>query len=136
MSLPKDVGYGLDGFHRQEVYNEAQSVARYILEILLTRPGNYPGLPHIGLNIRQLLYNNLENFNSQLLKEQIYNQCNLLMPSIVGEDIYVGVVVYAGREYLLIRIPALIESSTKVINYAFYQDELRELKFNFEIQDE
>jgi len=38
MAQPRDVGYGLDGFQRMKVYTEAESVARYILEILLTRP--------------------------------------------------------------------------------------------------
>ena len=55
MALPKDVGYGLDDFQRMKVYSESESMARYILTILLTRPGNYPGLPHIGLNVKQLL---------------------------------------------------------------------------------
>jgi hypothetical protein len=38
MAQPRDVGYGLDGFQKPKVYTEAESIARYILEILLTRP--------------------------------------------------------------------------------------------------
>ena len=136
MAQPKDVGFGKDGFQRMKVYTEAESVARYILEILLTRPGNYPGLPHIGLNVRQYLYHNLTELNPDDLKEKIYNQCNGLMPNILSDDLYVGTVEYNGYTFLLIRVIAQVEPTTrKTINYAFYQNELNQMKFNFEIEE-
>lgn len=137
MTVPKDIGYGLDGFQRMQVYSESESIARYILNILLTRPGNYPGLPHIGLNIRELLYDDLENFDATVLKEQIYTQCSALLPSIIGDDLFVGIVEYKGVTFLLIRVPVEIDNNTsQVINYAFYQNELNEIKFDFEIEED
>lgn len=136
MALPKDVGYGLDDFQRMKVYSESESIARYILTILLTRPGNYPGLPHIGLNVKQLLYDDLNEFNATSLKEQIYNQCSALLPHIVGDDVYAGLIEYNGTTFLLIRVSVEVNSKMQKINYAFYQDELRELKFDFQIEDD
>jgi hypothetical protein len=136
MAQPRDVGFGKDGFQRMKVYTEAESVARYILEILLTRPGNYPGLPHIGLNVRQYLYHNLTELNPDDLKEQIYTQCSGLMPNIISDDLYVGTVEYNGYTFLLIRVIAQVDPTTKkTINYAFYQNELKQMKFNFEIEE-
>lgn len=136
MALPKDVGYGLDDFQRMKVYSESESIARYILTILLTRPGNYPGLPHIGLNVKQLLYDDLNEFNATSLKEQIYDQCSALLPHIVGDDVYAGLIEYNGTTFLLIRVSVEVNSKMQKINYAFYQDELRELKFDFQIEDD
>lgn len=136
MALPKDVGYGLDDFQRMKVYSESESIARYILTILLTRPGNYPGLPHIGLNVKQLLYDDLNEFNATSLKEQIYAQCSALLPHIVGDDVYAGLIEYNGTTFLLIRVSVEVNSKMQKINYAFYQDELRELKFDFQIEDD
>ena len=136
MSVPKDIGYGLDDFQRMKVYTEAESIARYILNILLMRPGNYPGLPHIGLNVRQLLYDNLETFDATALKEQIYTQCGEIMPNIISNEIFAGVIEYNGITFLLIRIPVEVDSTSKVINYAFYENDLREIKFDFEIEDD
>ena len=136
MALPKDVGYGLDDFQRMKVYSESESIARYILTILLTRPGNYPGLPHIGLNVKQLLYDDLNEFNATSLKERIYDQCSALLPHIVGDDVYAGLIEYNGTTFLLIRVSVEVNSKMQKINYAFYQDELRELKFDFQIEDD
>lgn len=136
MALPKDVGYGLDDFQRMKVYSESESIARYILTILLTRPGNYPGLPHIGLNVKQLLYDDLNEFNATSLKEQIYEQCSALLPHIIGNDVYAGLIEYNGTTFLLIRVSVEIDSKMQTINYAFYQDELREIKFDFQIDDD
>lgn len=136
MALPKDVGYGLDDFQRMKVYSESESIARYILTVLLTRPGNYPGLPHIGLNVKQLLYDDLNEFNATSLKEQIYDQCSALLPHIVGDDVYAGLIEYNGTTFLLIRVSVEVNSKMQKINYAFYQDELRELKFDFQIEDD
>lgn len=136
MALPKDVGYGLDDFQRMKVYSESESIARYILTILLTRPGNYPGLPHIGLNVKQLLYDDLNEFNATTLKEQIYDQCSALLPHIIGDDVYAGLIEYNGTTFLLIRVTVEVNSKMQKINYAFYQDELREIKFDFQIEDD
>ena len=135
MAQPKDVGYGLDGFQRMKVFTEAESVARYILEILLTRPGNYPGLPHIGLNVKQYLYQDLSNFDSNVLKEQIYTQCNALLPNIITDELFVGTVQYNGYDFLLIRVTVQVDAKKEVINYAFYQNELKQIKFDFEIEN-
>jgi hypothetical protein len=83
--------------------------------------------------VKQYLYQDLENFNSDVLKEQIYTQCAALIPNIIANDIYVGVVEYNNYTFLLIRIPVEVDATKKVINYAFYQNELRQIKFDFEI---
>lgn len=135
MAIPRDVGFGLNDFQEMQVYSEGESIARYLLNILLMRPGNMPGLPHIGLNVRDLLYHSTEDIDAQYLKEEIFNQCKALLPNIVSEDIFVGVVEYKGESFLLIRIPVLVENVKQVINYAFYQTEAREIKFDFEIEN-
>lgn len=135
MAIPRDVGFGLDDFQNMKVYSEGESIARYLLNILLMRPGNMPGLPHIGLNIRDLLYHSMDEIDSQDLKDKISTQCKALMTNILSEEIFVGVVEYKENSFLLIRIPVLIEGQKQVVNYAFYQTEAREIKFDFEIEE-
>ena len=134
MAIPRDVGFGLNDFQEMQVYSEGESIASYLLNILLMRPGNLPGLPHIGLNIRELLYHNMTEIDSQDLKDKIFSQCNALMPNILSEELFVGVIEYNGNSFLLIRIPVLVDNVKQTINYAFYQTEAREIKFDFEIE--
>ena len=125
MAIPRDVGFGLNDFQEMQVYSEGESIARYLLNILLMRPGNLPGLPHIGLNIRELLYSNMEEIDSQDLKDKIISQCTALMANILTEELFVGVIEYKGNSFLLIRIPVLVDNVKQTINYAFYQTEAR-----------
>ena len=134
MAIPRDVGFGLNDFQEMQVYSEGESIERYLLNILLMRPGNLPGLPHIGLNIRELLYCNMEEIDSQDLKDKIISQCTALMANILTEELFVGVIEYKGNSFLLIRIPVLVDNVKQTINYAFYQTEAREIKFDFEIE--
>ena len=134
MAIPRDVGFGLNDFQEMQVYSEGESIARYLSNILLMRPGNLPGLPHIGLNIKELLYSNMEQIDSQDLKDKIISQCTALITNILTEELFVGVIEYKGDSFLLIRIPVLINNVKQTINYAFYQTEAREIKFDFEIE--
>ena len=77
MTIPRDVGFGLNDFQEMQVYSEGESIARYLSNILLMRPGNLPGLPHIGLNIRELLYCNMGEIDSQDLKDKNIDLNNL-----------------------------------------------------------
>ena len=134
MAIPRDVGFGLNDFQEMQVYSEGESIARYLLNILLMRPGNLPGLPHIGLNIKELLYCNMEEIDSQDLKDKIISQCTALMANILTGELFVGVIEYKGNSFLLLRIPVLVDNVKQTINYAFYQTEAREIKFDFEIE--
>ena len=134
MAIPRDVGFGLNDFQEMQVYSEGESIARYLLNILLMRPGNLPGLPHIGLNTKELLYSNMEQIDSQDLKDKIISQCTALIANILTEEVFVGIIEYKGDSFLLIRIPVLVNNVKQTINYAFYQTEAREIKFDFEIE--
>ena len=108
MAIPRDVGFGLNDFQEMQVYSEGESIARYLLNILLMRPGN--------------------------LQDKIISQCTALMANILTEELFVGVIEYKGNSFLLIRIPVLVDNVKQTINYAFYQTEAREIKFDFEIE--
>lgn len=133
MAIPRDIGFGLDGFQKPKILTTAESVAQYILNILLWRPGNLPGLPHIGLNMKELLYTFDDDFRPELLKEKIYSQCSELMPQIISSDIYVGRVSQDEREYIVIQIPIMLEDGSHDVSYAFYKGTDNQLNYGYGI---
>ncbi len=134
MSIPRDVGFGLDSFQRPKVLSEAESVAQYILNILMWKEGNLPGLPHIGINIKSLLYTTVDDFQPELLRTKIYEQCNELLPHIISSNIILTPVEHDGRDFFIIIIPVTLESGEEHrISYAFFNDSNNQFSYGYEI---
>ena len=51
MPLPRDVGIEKDNFQKSKIFNEVDSLINYILNILIMKPGNLPGMPDVGVDI-------------------------------------------------------------------------------------
>lgn len=140
LALPRDVGIDKDNFQKSRIFNETDSLINYILNILLMRPGNMPGMPDLGVNIGQYVQPSMQSkIDSEKLKGLIVNNCENLLPYLTADEIYVGVAVDdMGRDVLLIKIPLIVDVSSKEekdIYYAFYRNELNNLEFNFLVDD-
>ena len=140
LALPRDVGIDKDNFQKSRIFNETDSLINYILNILLMRPGNMPGMPDLGVNIGQSVQPSMQSkLDSAKLKGLIVSNCENLLPYLTADEIYVGVAVDdMGRDVLLIKIPLIVDVSSKEekdIYYAFYRNELNNLEFNFLVDD-
>ena len=51
-----DPAFGKNAFNSPKYYNETQTAANNILTILFGRPGFYPSIPDLGMDITTLLY--------------------------------------------------------------------------------
>lgn len=141
MALPRDVGLDKDNFQKSKVYNQTDSLINYILNILLMRPGNMPGLPELGINIGQYVQKNMQSqLDSDLIKGLIASNCEDLLPYLTSDNVYVGVMQDEdGKDVLMIKIPLVVDVDSQEerdVYYAFYRNELNELKFNFLLDEE
>ena len=99
-----------------------------------------PGMPDLGVNIGQYVQPSMQSkIDSEKLKGLIVSNCENLLPYLTADEIYVGVAVDdMGRDVLLIKIPLIVDVSSKEekdIYYAFYRNELNNLEFNFLVDD-
>lgn len=140
LALPRDVGIDKDNFQKSKIFNETDSLINYILNILLMRPGNMPSMPDLGVNIGQYVQPSMQSkIDSEKLKGLIVSNCESLLPYLTADEIYVGVAIDdMGRDVLLIKLPLIVDTSSKEekdIYYAFYRNELNNLEFNFLVDD-
>lgn len=140
MTLPRDIGLDKDNFQKSKIYNTTDSLVNYILNILIMRPGNMPGMPEMGINIGQYVHPNMQTqLDVNTLKGLILSNCEALLPYLSSDDLYIGVVKDEdGRDVLLIKIPLIVDEGSreeKDVYYAFYRSQLNELKFNFLVDD-
>ena len=133
MAIPRDMVFGLDSFQKPKVLSEVESVAQYILNILVWKPGNLPGLPHIGVNIQEMLYSYVDDFQPEVLKTKIEDQCNELMPHLLTSNIALGPVGFDGKEFFVIIIPVIVGGEEHSISYAFFKDSNNQFSFGYEI---
>jgi hypothetical protein len=95
----------LNNFQKQKLLDPNNSIAQIIINLFLMRPGNIPGLPHIGINIKDYLYKTDTEINPDDIKSRIASQCNELLPGVVTGDIDIVLVPdFQGKSILLISI--------------------------------
>jgi hypothetical protein len=140
MPLPRDVGIEKDNFQKSKIFNEKDSLVNYILNILLMRPGNMPGLPHIGVDIAKYVKNDMVNsLNVDIVKGLIISNCSDLLPYLSYDDLYVGIIRDEdNKQYLAIKIPITLNGNSKEyedVYYVFYRNMLNNLEFNFVIDN-
>lgn len=130
--VKKEVSFGLDNFKQAKVLSVKDSIAQLIINILMMKPGNYPSLPHIGVNLEKYLYSFEENIDVEGLKRDIFNQCSEAITFISVGDINVFVEEYENRGLLVIVIPitGLEDDSTLIIGAS--KDESLQTQLNYQ----
>ena len=73
-----DTTFELNEFGKPRIRSEIEVVKNTILFILFCKPGQYPSLPHIGLDIQSLLYSYYDELNTDDLKNELATQCEAL----------------------------------------------------------
>jgi hypothetical protein len=136
LSFPHEVGFGVDSFNNPKILSPTDTVTQIILNLFMMRPGNYPSLPHIGINIRDYLYTMADSIDVEGLKEKIYSQCSEILSFVSVGDVQVLIVPNPndGQSILLIMIPlsGLADDATLLVG--FKQGESNELLFNYQLQ--
>lgn len=104
VQLGNDVTFELDDFHRPRLRGEAEIVKNVLLYILFSKPGQYPSLPHIGMNIQEKLYSFYDEINEIGLRDQIVSQCRALHVYFDDGTIALRKVKYRGKPSLIINV--------------------------------
>lgn len=130
-----EVGFGLDNFQKPKVLSLKDSIAQIISNLFFMRPGNLPSLPHIGINIREYLYQLDGDLDVEGLKEKIYSQCAELISVISIGEIKIFIAPYNGMDILMIIIPIIGLGEEQNLVLAFAENN-NELLFNYQFTNE
>jgi hypothetical protein len=102
--LGYDLTFELNSFGQPRIRSEIEMIKNIVLYVILSKPGQYPSLPNIGLDIESLLYSDYETLDVEELKKQIYAQCNALGTYFGDNTIQVQKTIYNNKPSLLIHI--------------------------------
>lgn len=103
-----DVGYEttfeLNEFNQPRIRSELETVKDIVLFILFSKPGQYPSLPNIGLDIQGMLYGYYDELDVDDLKRKIISQCEALDTYFEKGCIQIKKTKYKNKPSLMIQI--------------------------------
>lgn len=116
LKIGYDTAFALNDFSQPKLRSELELVKNTLLYILFTKPGQYPSLPNIGLDIETLLYNFYDEIDVNEFIKDIAAQCNALGAYFNDGTIQIKKVRYKDAPSLIIYIDGT-ESYPVVDNY-------------------
>ena len=112
MKLGFDASFELDGFGKPKIFSEVELIKNVVLFVLFSKPGQYPSLPNIGLDIQNLLYSFYDEIDNSELKNKIISQCNALGTYFNNGVLNVRKTMYRNKPSLMIHIEGTDELPT------------------------
>lgn len=103
-SIGYDTTFELNEFNEPRIRSEIETLKDVLLFVLFSKPGQYPSLPMIGMDIGSNLYEFYDELNVEDLKTQIIDQCNILGSYINSGSIAIKKIKYKGKPSLIIHI--------------------------------
>lgn len=138
--LGYDATFELNSFKQPRIRSEIELIRNTILYVLFAKPGNYPSLPNIGLDIQNMLYSFYDEIKEDDLKLRIVEQCEALGVYFDSGCINIRKTIYKKQPSLLINIEGtesypdgyMYESESKVNRYliGITFDEMKRMVYN------
>lgn len=99
-----DSTFELNEFSQPRISSEIEVIKNVVLYVLFSKPGQYPSLPHLGMDVQSLLYSFYDEIDENDLKDQMITQCNALGVYFDQGTVEFKKIKYQGKPSLLIHI--------------------------------
>lgn len=89
--LGYDALMDIDEFHKPKIISTFEMCCNVIVTLLMMKPGQYPSIPELGIDIEQYLFEySDDNTIPTKIKNAIYDQCNRLELTGIEIDVYIN----------------------------------------------
>jgi hypothetical protein len=126
-----DPQFGANVYNKPKVLTEPQTIVNNILTLLFGKPGFYPSIPSLGINIQQYLYTFDDDFDVDFLKSQLAIQCKDFVEQISDGSFDIVKSSYKGNPLLIFVIPTIITNTSSNLLLGVTVNEKGEYSFNF-----
>lgn len=124
--------FGVNNFNEPKMFNESETLVNNLLMLLFMKPGSYPSLPNLGIDIEQYLYIFFDEINVEKIKYDIAAQCVQFLDSVEAGTLDVRKIIHNKRPLLLIVLPVRIEEKMTGLKLALTTDEANNVIYNFD----
>lgn len=123
--------FGLNNFNQAKYKNETETIANSIINLLFGRPGYFPSMPNLGINIQNTLYMFWDEIDELVIKAQIASQCSAFREYIDDGSLDVVKSSYNGEPLLLVVIPVQIKNQKETLAIGIKQNPNGEITYNY-----
>lgn len=127
-----EMDFSLNNFNEQKIYTGAMAYAHKIKNLLFMRPGDFPSMPEMGINIQSIRYQSLDDLVAGELREKLSDQITKYIMSLPVENIEVSAMKANGDYFLILKFTL---TETEQIVYAVQQSKGQLVNFNFKIYE-
>jgi hypothetical protein len=102
-----DPQFGVDVYNRAKYVNDDQTLVNNILTILFGKPGFYPSIPELGMNIGDILYSFEDSFDANQIKLELIRQCSDISDVVTGGEFDVMSMELDGQPLIVFSLPVI-----------------------------
>lgn len=133
MATLREPLFGVNNFNEPKIITGNNVLAMTILLILFGKPGCYPSIPNLGMNIQQYIYSKYDEINVDAIKAKLTTQCSMLSNSINSDVIEVFKTINNGNPVLVIKIPIVSKNDTDTLVLGVTTNDTNNVVYNYEI---
>lgn len=129
--MPLNPTFSVNNYNKPKVLTELESYVNDVLMLLFGKPGFYPSIPTIGMDIKQYLYMFEDDINTEEIKTKLATQCNEFLPELSTGEFDVFKTVYNERSMLIFKLPIVSDTNKNSAALGITTNEKGELIYNF-----
>lgn len=126
-----DPAFGVNNFLQPKYYNESETVANNFMTLLFGKPGFFPSIPELGIDVQSLLYQYFDDIDIGSLKNEIINQCSAYMNYVIEEEFQIVKRFYKDQPLLIFILPIQEKSTTRHFSVGITTSFDEGIRYNF-----
>lgn len=126
-----DPVYGVNNFNQTKVLSESETLINNILMILFGKPGFYPSIPSLGMDIEGYLYMFEDEIDASKIKAKLASQCREFLPSMQDGSMDVYTTTYKDHTMLIFELPILVDNVTSMLALGVTVNDKGEMVYTF-----
>jgi len=135
-----DPAFGANNFGTPKMYSETETIANNILTVLFGKPGAYPTMPHLGMDVPKMVLMLYDEIDEESLKNELISNCSSFSEVVRDGDFDVIKTVLKDKEgndspTVLFKIPTQIKNVSRSLIIGISSSN-RQISYNFAWIDE
>ena len=122
-TLYKDWTFDMSNYGKLEEYYDNNAIVLAIRNIILSKPGNFPETPSLGMNIEKYQFDFLDDQTITNIKNELSYQISKYIPSLTGVSIFIDRIDEDNTSYLCISVQASSDGNNLTANFLIMKDE-------------
>ena len=126
-----DPELGSNAFGKAKYKNETEAIANAFLNLLFAKPGFFPSMPKLGLDIQSRLYAFWDEVDETSLQIEIEAQCKTFKEYIDDGSLQVLKTTYNRNHLLLIVVPVQVINTIEHLTIGISTDGEGNVSYNY-----